>query len=256
VGGALSLPRLKMRLGADWMLAAGTLGTAGAALLYAGSRHAPLALLASLIAGVSWITSLSSLNVSAQMALPEWVRGRGLSVFVTVFFGSMSLGSLVWGQIASWAGVSWALTLAAAGGALAIPLTWRWKLQTGADVDFSPSMHWPTPITTHAVEQDRGPVLVTVEYRIDPKNRAGFLRALGRYAQERRRDGAYDWALYEDPAQDGRFLETFLADSWVEHLRAHERVTKADRLLEQIVWRFLVNGEPKTTHYVGVPSED
>ncbi len=95
-------------------------------------------------------------------------------------------------------------------------------------------------------------MLVTVEYHIDPKNRAPFLRALARYAQERRRDGAYDWALFEDPAQDGRFVETFLTDSWLEHLRLHERVTNADLVQEKIVWRFLVDGPPKTTHLVGV----
>jgi len=147
------------------------------------------------------------------------------------------------------------LLLAAAGGVITIPLTRRWKLQTGADVDFSPSMHWPAPITTHAIEKDRGPVLVTVEYHIDPKNRAPFLRALGRYAHERRRDGAYEWGLFEDPAQEGRFVETFLTDSWLEHLRSHERVTKADRILEQMVWRFQIDGQPKTTHLLGVRPE-
>ena len=98
-------------------------------------------------------------------------------------------------------------------------------------------------------------MLVTVEYHIDPKNRAAFLRALGRYAQERRRDGAYQWGLFEDPAQEGRFVETFLTDSWLEHLRSHERVTQADRILEQIVQRFQLDGPPKTTHLVGVPPE-
>ena len=64
-----------------------------------------------------------------------------------------------------------------------------------------------------------------MEWNIDPKCRLPFLEALGCYARERRRDGAYDWALFEDPAQDGRFIETFLTDSWLEHLRAYERVT-------------------------------
>lgn len=256
VSGALLLPWLKDRLGPDLQLAAGTLGTSAASLLFGLAHQPTAAVVASLLAGVGWIASLSSLNVSAQVALPEWVRGRGLAVFVTVFFGSMSLGSLLWGQIAARVGVSPALLLAATGAVLAIPLSWRWKLQTGANIDFSPSMHWPTPITTREVEHDRGPVLVTVEYHVEPKNRRAFLRALGRYAQERRRDGAYDWALYEDPAQEGRFLETFLTDSWLEHLRLHERVTKADRLLEQIVWRFLVDGKPKTTHLIAVRPED
>jgi MFS family permease len=256
VGGTFTLAWLKERLGADGLLASGTIGTALATALFGLSQHAWIALLASLIAGVAWIASLSSLNVSAQVALPEWVRGRGLAVFVTVMFGTMSLGSLLWGELGALAGVSTALLIAAAGAIVAIPLTWRWKLQTGAEVDFSPSMHWAAPITTHEIEKDRGPVLVTVEYRIDPKNRKPFLRALGRYARERRRDGAYEWGLFEDPAVEGRFVETFLTDSWLEHLRAHERVTQADKLLEQIVFRFQVDGQPKTTHLVGVAPEE
>lgn len=79
-----------------------------------------------------------------------------------------------------------------------------------------------------------------------------FGSAIHARVRERRRDGAYEWGLFEDPAQDGRFVETFLTDSWLEHLRTHERVTKADRMLEQIVWRFMVDGPPKTTHLIGV----
>jgi len=94
--------------------------------------------------------------------------------------------------------------------------------------------------------------LVTVEWNIDPKCRLPFLEALWSYARERRRDGAYDCALFEDPAQDGRFIETFPTDSWLEHLRAYERVTNADRLREHIVRQFLVDGDPKTTHLIGV----
>jgi Transmembrane secretion effector len=62
--------------------------------LRGGTRpHHPLA--ASLIAGLAWITALVTINVSAQMALPPWVRGRGLSIYVAVMFGAMSLGSAV-----------------------------------------------------------------------------------------------------------------------------------------------------------------
>jgi hypothetical protein len=111
-------------------------------------------------------------------------------------------------------------------------------------------MHWPDPVTTHAIEADRGPVLVTLEYRIDPKNRLAFLHALGQNSRERRRDGAYDWGIYEDPADEGRFVETFLTDSWLEHLRLHRRVTKADQISEQAVRRFQIGAGPKTTHLI------
>ena len=255
VGGAFLLRRLREKLGADSLVAAATLGTALATALFALAREPATAIVASLIAGASWIAAVSSLNVSAQVALPEWVRGRGLAMYVTVMFGALTIGSAIWGQLAVVAGLPAALLLAAVGAAIGIPLTWRWKLQTGANVDFSPSMHWPDPVTTHEIEADRGPVLVTVEYRIDPKNRTAFLHALGQNSRERRRDGAYDWGIFEDPADDGRFIETFLTDSWLEHLRLHRRVTKSDRISEQAVRRFQIGDGPKTTHLISAQDD-
>ena len=172
------------------------------------------------------------------MALPDWVRGRGLAVYTTVFFGCLTLGSAAWGEVA--------VMRRPAGRAFSRrrrrgrrdALTWRWKLQTGAGVDLTPSMHWPAPITAQAIEHDRGPVLVTVEYRIRPSDREAFLEALAKLEHERRRDGAYAWGVFEDAAEEGRIIETFLVESWMEHLRQHERVTKADRLVQDAVHRF------------------
>jgi predicted MFS family arabinose efflux permease len=254
VGGAFALPWLKSRLGPDRLVAAATLGTAVAMAMYAVARDPATGLAASVIAGVSWIAALSSLNVSAQMALPEWVRGRGLAMFVTVFFGALSLGSALWGQAAGLAGLPAALLIAAAGAVVAIPLTWRWKLQTGADIDFSPSMHWQAPVVAQDVEHDRGPVLIVVEYRIDPGQRQPFLTALDKLGQERRRDGAYAWGVFEDAAAPGRMVETFLVESWLEHLRQHERVTNADRIVQDAVHRFHVEGTPTVTHLIAAAS--
>ena len=127
---------------------------------------------------------------------------------------------------------------------------WRWKLQTGTGIDLTPSMHWPEPIVAHEVEQDRGPVLVMVEYRIDPGDREPFLAALEKLGYERRRDGAYAWGVFEDAAVEGRMVETFLVESWLDHLRQHERVTNADRVLQDAVHRFHTDGTPKVTHLI------
>ena len=250
VGGAFALPWLKAKFGPDRVVAAGTAGTAATLVLFGLARGPIMGLTASVIAGVSWIAVLASLNVSAQVALPDWVRGRGLSMFVTVFFGAMALGSAVWGQVAGMLGLPEAHFIAAAGALIAIPLTWRWKLQTAAGIDLTPSMHWPAPVITHEVEADRGPVLVTVEYRIQAGDRKSFLAALKKLAHERRRDGAYAWGVFEDSAEEGRFLETFLVESWLEHLRQHQRVTKADRILQSAVHRYHVEGAPKVTHFI------
>ena len=172
------------------------------------------------------------------------------ALYTTVFFGCLTLGSAAWGEVAVLVGIANAHFLAAAGAIAAIVLTWRWKLQTGTGIDLSPSMHWPAPLTAEPIENDRGPVLVTVEYRIDPRDREPFLEALAQLEHERRRDGAYAWGVFEDAAQEGRILETFLIESWMEHLRQHERVTKADRLLQEEIRRFDRSGNPKVTHFI------
>jgi predicted MFS family arabinose efflux permease len=248
---ALVLPWLKARLGPDRLVAAGTIGTALAMVLYGSAHHPAPALLASVLAGASWIAVLASLNVSAQVALPDWVRARGLAVFVTVFFGALTLGSLIWGQVASVVGLPLAHFLAAAGALAAIWLTWRFKLQTGAAADLTPSMHWPAPIQSSDVERDRGPVLVTVAYQVEPVEQAAFIEAVTRLGSARMRDGAYDWGIYEDVAKPGRFVETFSLDSWIDHLRQHERVTNADREQQEIVNRFQLGDRPEVTHLVG-----
>lgn len=250
VGGAFALPWLKSFMDADRLVAVGTIGTAAALLLFGVARYPFVALVASGLAGVSWIAVLATLNVSAQLALPEWVRGRGLAVFAMVLFGGMTLGSGLWGQVAAMIGLPGAYFAAALAAIAAIPLLWRWKLQTGTGVDLMPSMHWPTPVLSHGIDIDRGPTLVTIEYRIDSRNREEFMTALERLGQERRRDGAYAWGVFEDASEEGRFLETFFVESWLEHLRQHERVTNADRLIENAVHRFHKEGTPKITHFV------
>jgi hypothetical protein len=143
-----------------------------------------------------------------------------------------------------------ALYCAAAAGLAGIPLVRRWKLQTGAGLDLTPSMQWPEPIAARTIDPDRGPVLVTIEYRIDPRDRDRFLRALKPYALLLRRDGAYDFGIFEDPAEEGRFVETFMTDSWIEHLRLHRRLTNADHEIERTVRQFQKDGEPRTRHLI------
>jgi predicted MFS family arabinose efflux permease/quinol monooxygenase YgiN len=247
---AVALPRAKERFGVNRLVVAGTLGTAVALVLFGIARNSATAFAASLLAGAAWIVVLTSLNVSAQVALPEWVRARGLAIFMTVYFGAHTAGSALWGQVAALWGVPLAHFIAAAGILIAIPLTWRWRLQAGGNIDLTPSLHWAAPVVSHEIAQDRGPVLVTVEYRIDPAKRRAFLAAIEGLDHERRRDGAYRWAVYEDAADPARFVETFLVESWLDHMRQHERVTNADRVLEMQVKRFNLDGEPKVTHLI------
>jgi MFS family permease len=118
VTGALLLPRIRARLGLHGTLVMGTLGTVVAMAGYALLRQPVLGMLASLLAGASWIASLSSLNVAAQLAVPNWVRARGMALYTAVFYGCLALGSIGWGQVATHTSLPFALLLSAAGAVL------------------------------------------------------------------------------------------------------------------------------------------
>jgi hypothetical protein len=118
-------------------------------------------------------------------------------------------------------------------------------------------MHWPAPVVAGEMAHARGPVMVTLEYRIDPAERKAFLAAMGELGAERRRDGAFAWGVFEDAADPARYVEYFMLESWIEHLRQHERVTHADRILQERVRHFHQGDTPPmVTHLLAASPED
>ncbi len=230
--GALVLPTLKKRLGADRTVVGGTLGTAVVLAIFALVDNQVLAVGASALAGLSWIAVLSSLHVSAQTALPDWVRARGLSFFLTVFFGAMSAGSLIWGQVAELYGISSSLLIAATGAVLLIPLVWRARLNLGEALDLAPSMHWPQPILDAEAEEFGGPIMIQVEYSVAADKQSSFLELMKQLRLARKRNGAFRWTLVRDVENGQRFVETWLEASWTDHLRHHDRVSEEDKALQ------------------------
>jgi len=251
VGGALLLPRARARFSRDALVAGASALYAVAALMLGHVQNLPLLAVAMLATGVAWISILSALQVAAQMTLPAWVRARGLAAFVMVFMGGMALGSILWGQVAAHVGIPATLTTAALAMAGAIGLTWRFKLGRHEVLDFTPSSHWPAPVLAELPEPDSGPVLVTIEYRVQPDKRTEFIAAMQSVREMRRRNGAYFWELFHDSADPSRFNECFMDESWVEHLRQHERVSVADREIQQRAKAFMVEGTAtKSSHWL------
>src|SRR5881296_1722508 len=251
VAGAMVLPRVRTKVSRDALVAGASALYALAALALAHVQNLALLMVAMLATGAAWISILSALQVSAQLTLPEWVRARGLAAFIVVFMGGMGLGSVLWGQVATAIGIPSALTAAAAGMVAAVALTWRFKLGHHQMPDFTPSMAWAPPVLAENPEPDRGPVMVTIEYRVDPAKRAEFVAAMQEVGEMRRRNGAYYWELYHESANPAQFVETFMDESWIEHLRQHERVSVADREIQRRAKQYLIAGyEVKSKHWL------
>jgi quinol monooxygenase YgiN len=195
---------------------------------------------------------MSSFTLAAQTAVPEWVRARAMAIFLLVFQGGMAVGSVLWGAVAARAGLTVALELAAATLIAGVAMSARWRLRTASGIDLTPSPI-SEPVVAFTPEADGGPVLIQVEYRIDPARADDFVAAMQSVKRFRRRDGAMRWALFNDAADPARYLETYVVESWVEHLRQHDRMTRSDREDQDRARVFHLGDEPpRVTHSIGV----
>ena len=253
IGGAMLLPGLRTRMDPDRMVLWATLAYAGCILAIALLRWVPVLYGVALLAGFAWIAVLSSLQIAAQTAVPQWVRARALSLYIVVFSAGMAAGSLGWGWLAQAFGTPPALLVAAAGTVLAAIVGSRFRLGDAARVNVTPSGHWPQPVVGPDLHDDRGPVLVTIEYRVDPARRHDFLQRLQPLGHARRRNGALQWGVAEDSTQAGVYLEYFVDASWREHLRQHERVTEDERALQDALLETLADPgqRPQVRHFIG-----
>jgi MFS family permease/quinol monooxygenase YgiN len=256
VGAAMLMPALRRRYARDMLVRGATviyaLAAAGIAL-----AESPLLLMPAMLAtGAAWLAVLSTLHVSAQTAVPQWVRARALSLYLMVYAAGMTGGAVLWGSVATRWDVPMALVLAAGGALLAMYLTRR--LSLGGEDGLSQQAPAELPRTApHAdIAPERGPVGVHVEYRIEPADAAAFIEAAQAMQRIRRRDGALSWGLFEDAAVPGRYLETFVVESWGEHLRQHHRGTAGDAAVVAQVRSFHRGDAPPVVHWVAVNTPD
>jgi hypothetical protein len=248
IGGALLMQKVRARFSTEVIVSAGTmlLGTAITAITWL-HQLSTLALVV-FVSGAAWVLFISLINALVQNLAPDWVRARVLAVFTLVYMGSFALGSAAWGGIAQHRSVPLALVYSGLGTVGSAVLALFAKLPDST-ADLSPWNHWRMPVLVKELSEEHlaGPVLVTIEYTAIEDQESEFLRAMRHYGRVRRRDGAYQWGIYRDIEVAHRFVEVFLVHSWAEHLRQHERQTKADRVLEERVYSYLAS-EPKVRH--------
>jgi hypothetical protein len=157
---------------------------------------------------------------------------------------SMALGSALWGWLASLAGTRIALAAAACVMVLLFALNRRVRLKLGDEADVTPGVQLPDLAIAVEPLPDDGPVLIQLEYRIDPENLEKFMRAIQKVEPTRRRNGASDWLVFRDLGEDGRFVERFIIRSWAEYVRLRTRMTMADRQILDHVEQLQQPGVP------------
>jgi MFS family permease len=249
---ALNIPRALSKHSLQRMVLAASLLWVIAATLVAATVHTPLAMVGTFGAGASWVGVFASLSAGTQSAAPAWVRARAVAMaFVTVQLG-LAVGSVLWGSIAAGWGTRIALLAAAVTFLVLLALHRRVRVRLGGDKDILLSDQVPLALDAEP-EPDDGPVLIQIEYRINPDNRDYFLRAVRSIGPVRRRNGASSWRVFRDLAEDGLFVERYIISSWAEYVRLRSRMTIADRQVQQEIEKHQREGVPiRVSRFLGV----
>jgi MFS family permease len=244
-------PTLRKKLDTDQLLTAAA-GVFGVGMALTALVPLPgLALLALSLCGAAWITVMTCSQMSAQMALPHWVRSRGIAIFQMFFMGSLAIGPVVWGSMTELTSLPTALLTAAAGVVLATLFTRRWPVSGNDRLDHTPAQHWAKPALQIAVEPEQGPVMVQVRYRVQPAHTERFLQDVRLLGKARQRDGASFWAVFADGQQPGEYVETYVVATWLDHLRQHERISRHDAAVQERLRQVLQEGTvPEIHHYI------
>ena len=254
IGGALTIQTLRARFSTEMIVSAGVVVVGIVIVVIARLHSLPALAPVVLLGGAAWILFISLINASVQNLAPDWVRARVLAVFTLVYMGSFALGSAAWGGLAQHKSVQLALIYSGLGTIGSASMALFAKLPDST-ADLSPWNHWRMPVIVKDLSDELlvGPVLVTIEYVVAVGAESQFMKAIRQYGRLRRRDGAYQWGVYRDIEVANRFTEIFLVHSWAEHLRQHDRQTKADYELEKQVYTYLT-GEPMVRHLLSADS--
>jgi MFS family permease len=255
IGGIALLPKLAARFSTDslFTISIGVL----AAVIFTMAYVRDFSFLCTIMAigGVAYIATISRLYTIGMQSAPKWIGARVLAVYLLVLNGGLAIGSVLWGITANMIGIPVTLSIASLALASTILIVRKYYSTTMMSaLDFTPAStdHWSLP--THlSVEPTRSDAqtLVTIEYRFDPKLCDEFehdMRELGRALKS---EGMAYWELFQDPADIGHYIEIRIADTWIDHMRQHERVTKNVELMEDGIRTLLKDApQPVISHYI------
>lgn len=239
--GAMFLPRIRPMFTGEPLVLTGTLLQAASTVGVALAPNLPLAVVCMMTAGLSLISTANTLGVKAQMALPNWVRARGMSAYQMSIMGGTAIGAALWGKVAALSSVPVSLIAAAVTGVVCMLIVQRVFTDRQALEDLSPSKAFQPP--RHS-QPEEGRVVVHIEYLINPAKARRFRTLMQESRRSRMRQGALSWRLLHSMERPERYIEEIVDESWVEHLRRFDRITASDVALRERKLAFHVADTP------------
>ena len=249
IAAATQLPRIRGRWNRDQLTVFGSVLQALATALVGFAPNAWIAAPSMFVGGMAWIMVANSVTIAAQLALPDWVRARGMAIYQMSIMGGSALGAVIWGKLADLMSVPLSLAVAAASLLVSLAFT-RGRTLEGSE-DHTPTHPFQEPVPAMPIDLEEGPVMVTVEYLVDPARSVEFDAIMAESRGARLRAGAVSWGLFEDLEHPGRFVEYFACETWVDYLRRFDRFTAADEDLHQRRHAFhIAESPPRISRFI------
>ena len=255
IGGIVILPRLRSKASVESLITVSIALLAIVTLTMGYVRFFEIACLVMGVGGIAYITIISKFYTIGVKSAPKWIGARVLSVYLLVLNGGLVVGSLIWGTVANNFGIPITLSIASITLGATIVARKRYSSTLIDDLDFTPaSDHWSLP-PQYSIDpsQAENHALITIEYnKIDPKLSDEFQRSVHELGHMLKSEGMAYWELFQDPADSGHYIEIRIADTWTDHLRQHEYVTKNVQDMENRIRELIKDcPDPIISHYVG-----
>ncbi len=243
---ATQLPRLRGRLNRQQLVNMGQILQGLCSIGIVLSPNLWIAAPLIVLNGMGWITAANSLSLSAQYALPSWIRARGMSMFQMSLMSGSALGAALWGKIASETNVTTSVIAGTVFGLASILFTRRMKLEGGIEEDLTPVCPIEHPMPSREIDPLEGPVMISIQYHIEPRRMQEFQDVMKQSRSARLRHGAISWSLFEDAEKEGMIVEYFVFENWADYLRRFDRFTTNDLNLQEERFSFHIDKDPPT----------
>jgi len=168
------------------------------------------------------------LNVSVQLSAPRWVTARAISLYSSALTAGIGLGSWMWGTVAAHYDVAIAfigsgiavMCTALLGIILALPRDEEVD-QDSVDIGYEPEVGM-------ALTMRSGPVIVDVDYDVDPDKAREFYAVMLQLQRMRKRIGGFQWSISRDVSNPALWIESYHCPTWGDYLRMRSRYSQAD----------------------------
>ena len=254
IGGIVILPKLRSKISVESLII-GSIGLLAIVIFAMGYiRDFTILCVIMGIGGVTYITIISKFYTIGIKSAPRWIGARVLAIYLLILNGGLAVGSVIWGSMANTLGIQ--ITLSVASLALGVTILAKKRYNTTLldDLDFTPSGdHWSLPpeLSIDPPQSDNQ-VLITIDYKIDPKLSNEFEKSVRELGRILKSEGMANWELFQDTKDIGHYIEIRIADTWTDHMRQHERVTKNVQIMEDKILALLKDGpKPIVSHYIG-----